>query len=111
MRALLIDPVEQTVTEVQCNPDNLQEIYKLIHADCFDMATIRRSSIWQETIFVDDMGLLKDTNYFFKVSGYPQYLAGYGLLMGCDARGYTRDTKLQPEDLGIQWLGQLERVK
>lgn len=110
LRALLIDPVAQTVTETTCDPTKLENIYELIHADCFDIVTIQRRPR-REMIFVDDMGQLKNSNHFFAVVGYPNLLAGYGLVMGCDEAGNTVATRLKPEDIIISWYGELEMVK
>ena len=54
MKAILIDPFEQTVKEVQYSGD-FHQIYDLIEAETFDVARISRG----DGIFVDDEGLLR----------------------------------------------------
>ena len=82
-KAILIDPVTETITEVEWNGD-FHHIYKLIDCDTYDVARINREG---DGIFVDDEGLFKERQFFFWHSDYPQPLAGKGLLLGCDDQG------------------------
>jgi hypothetical protein len=77
----LIDPIAQQITEVHFHGDYAQ-IYKLIDADCYDMARINEEG---DGICVDDEGLFKEDQSFFYFDGYPQPLAGKGLVLGCRA--------------------------
>lgn len=90
VRAILIDPFEKTVTEVQHDADDYRGIYKLIShetmpVDCFTV--VRLDDV--DSVFIDDEGLLKDPTHFFLWRGYPQPLAGKGLILGCDEEGET----------------------
>ncbi len=96
MRAILIDPVTKTVTETAYN-DDYRQIYKLLSdeanglkVDCFTVVYIDR----RNAIFIDDEGLLKNPRYFFFYRGYPQPLAGRGLILGCDRSGENVATSL-----------------
>jgi hypothetical protein len=86
MKAILIDPFEQTVKEVQYSGD-FRDIYKLIEAECFDCARIKG----RDGIFVDDEGLLNAPTHFFEHSEYHSPLAGKGLIVGCDEEGESAD--------------------
>lgn len=85
MRAILIDPVNKTVSEVEHNGD-YRDIYRHIECDCFTVVGIDDV----DSVFIDDEGLLKDEpGPFFALKGYPQPLAGKGLILGCDEDGET----------------------
>jgi hypothetical protein len=78
MRAILINPEDKTVTEVDHNGD-FHQIYELIGSDCFDIVRMTR----QDCLYVDDMGLLRHpTKPFFRLTTYNQPLAGRGLILG-----------------------------
>lgn len=83
MKALLIDPVTRTISEVEYN-GNYKQIYDLIDADTFDIARLYPNG---DGAFVDDEGLLKPCDHFWLHENYPSPLAGKGLLLGCDDEG------------------------
>jgi len=90
MKAILIDPVAQTVTEVEHDESrSLESIYELIKADCFDVVTINDQ---RDGIYVDDEGLFEENLYIFEYDAperlmQPLQLAGRGLILGCDDEG------------------------
>lgn len=86
MKAILIDPYEQTIKQVDYNGD-FRQIYDLIEVDTFDVARINNG----DGIFVDDNGLYNAPTHFFEHADYPQPLAGKGLIIGCDAEGESVD--------------------
>lgn len=108
MRAILIDPHEQQITEVDYD-GNYTSIYKHIHADTFDVVTFQQSSAKHtETVFVDDNGLLNVPHQaYFYIIGYPSPLAGYGLILGCDSQGESISTKLTLDQVNaiVTFLG------
>lgn len=53
----------------------------------------------RHAIFLDDNGLLNDPQRFFLIRGYPDPLAGKGLVMGSDAEGNTQAAKTP-----LKWL-------
>ncbi len=87
MRAILIDPSNKTITEVDYNGD-YQHIYALIGANCFDCVRIGDDE--EHTIYVDDEGLYNgkvQTGMFRYAGENPAYLAGKGLILATDEEG------------------------
>ena len=98
VKGLLIDPKEKTITEVQHDTADYKEIYKLI--DCEPSPfTIVHIGDGRDVIFVDDEGLFKDPRYFFTIAGYPQPIAGKGLVLGGNEEGETISAEITLEDL------------
>lgn len=84
MRAILIDPFTKTVTEVETE-GGLHDIYKLIGCDTIDAVYLADG---KHNIFVDDNGLTYNEPLpVYQWQGYPQPLAGRGLLMGYNDEG------------------------
>lgn len=96
MRAILIDPETREVSEVEIDPTSLDDYYRLIGCDCFTAVTIDDQGT---TVYVDDEGLFKGPSVFFLIKGYPQPLAGRGLVVGTDAEGNT----IEPS-VSIDWV-------
>jgi len=94
LRGYLIDPETKTITEVTHNGD-YKEIYRFIGADCFDCVRID----YRNGVFIDDEGLLNGQRYFFKLRGYPQPLAGKGLILGNDEEGETVSSSLTMDEV------------
>jgi len=86
MKAFLIDPKEQTVTEVETEGTN-RDIYRLIDAELFDVVRLNDEG---DCIYVDDGGLSRSNQSFFQMDSYSAPLAGKGLVLGCDCKGETR---------------------
>lgn len=80
MRAYLIDPEARTLSVV----DYTNNICELIGAERFDAA---RFSDQGDVVYVDDEGLFGSPTTLFLIEGYPQPLAGKGLVVGTDAEG------------------------
>lgn len=95
MKAYLINPETQSISTVNYSGD-FNEIYTHINAGCFDVARINDKG---DGIFVDDEGLLKPQKYFFKHSGYANWLAGRGLVLGCDENGDSCEPSVSIEEL------------
>lgn len=85
MKAILIDVNNKTITEVEVTSNHegsqLDSIYKHVGCDMVEVV-----NIGENDIYVDEEGLLKFTpsTNFFMWKGYPQPLAGNGLIMGYD---------------------------
>jgi hypothetical protein len=99
LRGILIDSVTESITEVTHNGD-YREIYKFLsdpengyNVDTFTVVYIDERNV----IFVDDNGLLTNPRHFFAWRGYPQPLAGRGLILGSDAEGETIGTRISLE--------------
>lgn len=89
IKAILINPFERTVEEVEYNGD-YKHIYTLIDAHSFDVARIDRN----DAIFVDDEGLFAAESedcpqefFVYLDDDGPRFLAGKGLILGCDSEG------------------------
>jgi hypothetical protein len=92
VRAILIDPVAKTVTEVEHDAKDFTDIHRLLSdpenglkVGCFTAVGIDR----HHHVFVDDNGLLEDPKHFFEWKGYGQPLAGRGLVLATDEAGDT----------------------
>lgn len=88
-KAILIDPFACTVTEVDWN-GNIDHIYELIShesmpVECFDCVSLGNAG--NDAIFVDDEGLFKDSERFFRYRDINQPMAGKGLILGADDEG------------------------
>jgi hypothetical protein len=98
MRAILINPKDQTMTEVEVNGD-YKDIQRMIEAKCFDVVRLNKD----DTIYVDDEGLINGVAQsvgMFRVDGkYPAYLAGKGLLLANNRAGESVATKMDIEEL------------
>ena len=89
-----IDAEKRTITEVEVG--DYKTIYPHLSTsikavDCFTVVGIEKD----DSIYVDDEGLLTiqfDTP-FFLYEGYPQPLAGNGLVLGTDEEGESVDPK------------------
>ena len=82
MKAYLINPIDEIVTEVEYNGD-YKQIQMHIGADLFTVVYIGNS----DDMYVDDEGLLKETNHMFKYKGVDAPLCGKGLVLGVDEEG------------------------
>lgn len=100
MRAILINPQDCTITEVDYTGE-YSNIYTHIEAQCFDC--VRFGDKQGNTIFVDDEGLLNgkvsDVGMFRVDGDFPAYLAGKGLILATDAEGESVATDMDIEEL------------
>ena len=116
LRAVLIDPFKQRVTEVRVKPDNNADIYLHINANKFDVAQfyprqVRRGGVIEgnvlHDVYVDDEGLFRqDQRYWFnRATG--TVLAGKGLVLALDDEG--RSSHCLWSDKGVKdriaWIG------
>jgi hypothetical protein len=94
MMAILIDPYEETIEVVDYSGD-YKDISTLLGCDLF-------TSVYTEmadTIYVDDEGLYVENQKYFKLKGYPQPLAGRGLVIGVTDDGDSTDCVSSLEDI------------
>jgi len=82
MQAILIDVARRTITEVEYD-GQLETIYKLVGCEMVEAPTVEKNG---DSVFVDEEGLFKPQPYWFLYDGYPQPLAGNGLLLGLNRR-------------------------
>lgn len=103
MRAYLIDPYKETVTEVE-HDDTLESIYRYIEADTFDVAYVAGRG---GGVFVDDEGLFKRSLSAWVYLGYHSPLVGKGLMLGCDPEGNSigPEPRLDSVQRHVIWFG------
>lgn len=105
MKAYLIDPFTQSVNEVDYS-GQYQDIYSLIDCSCFTVADFNE---FGDCVFVDDEGLISGKfQEFFMISGYPQPLAGKGLILGCNSEGDSVEPSITIEQARalVDWVPQ-----
>ena len=90
MKAILIDSVAREVRAMDITPPVLEGWYAAIGCDLVTVAVELEEG---DAILVDDEGLLRSPGHFFLYEGFPQPLAGNGLVVGCDEEGDTVDVK------------------
>jgi len=103
MKAYLIDPFTQSITEVEYSGD-YKQIYSLIDADLFTCADINE---FGDTVFVDDEGLINGKpQEFFLVADYPTPLAGKGLVLGTNQEGESVEPSITLDQLraSVDWI-------
>ena len=94
MRAIKIDPVAKTITEIELaqNPnETLQELYDLIGCDLVELVQLDRGII----MAVDEEGKLKEIKGGFTFLGWGTVIAGTGIVLG----GNSNKFKALPENL------------
>ena len=98
MRAILLNPFDQTVKEVVYTGD-FREIYSLIDCTTFDVVRLSES----DDLYVDDEGLLKENRYF---SWSGRNFAGKGLILANDDEGNSMSTTYDLQEVidKVEWL-------
>ena len=94
MRAVKIDPVSRTITEINLkkNPNNtLQELYEIIGCDLVELVELDRGII----MVVDEEGKCKDVQGAFTFIGWGTVIAGTAIILG----GSGDRFKALPENL------------
>jgi len=109
MKAILINPHEETITEVEYS-GNYKEIYSLIDCRTFDCVRITPN----EDMYIDDEGLLMNNQRYFTLLGTGlNNFAGKALLLSHDDEGETTATNwtLQEVKNMVQWLPDTYKVE
>jgi hypothetical protein len=98
MKAILIDAFNKTVKELKLNDkkDMLDQWYYALKADMVETAYYITD---QDSILVDEEGLLKPCDHFFTYKGAHQPFAGNGLIVGVDEEGETVDCVITLEEV------------
>ena len=81
MRAIKIDPVAKTITEIELtqNPnETLQELYNLIGCELVELVQLDRGII----MAVDEEGKLKEIKCGFTFLGWGTVIAGTAIILG-----------------------------
>lgn len=79
MRAILINPENKTVTEIDIGKGELEDLYRAIDCTCICMPLRFDNG---DFLVMDDEGLLKESNYFWHFKGATQVLAGKAIIVG-----------------------------
>lgn len=88
IKAILIDPFNKTVTEVDHDADDYKHVYILIQVQTFDSVHIGKFQGYVNTAYVDDEGLFAEDQHYF-AWGDRKELAGRALVVGIDDEGNT----------------------
>jgi hypothetical protein len=106
MTGILIDPFLKKLTNVNVKTDNtLHDMYK--HIGCSLVEVVSFGDVYD--LWVDEEGLLKRDQRFFKVHNLPfghhGVIAGRALLLQCNDSGGCESTTLSIEDVlpRISW--------
>lgn len=97
MKAILIDVVSRTVTEVDITGD-LDSFYEHIGCDLVEAVNTDVIS-GNDVLYVDEEGLLHEVEGFFHLDGYPQPLAGNAIIIGIDEDGDSCDCETTVEEV------------
>jgi hypothetical protein len=92
MKGILIDAVNREVKEVEIS--GLEDMQKAV-----DGYITIGVDFGDDTLFVDDEGLLKGPEHFFVYEGAHQPFAGSGLILGTDQDGESVDTTMTVEQV------------
>ena len=101
MKGILINPHEETITEVEYS-GNYKEIYSLIDCRTFDVAMAKENN----DLYLDDEGLFKDNQKYFRMVELGANYAGKGLILAHDDEGESTATTLTLQEVKdmVQWL-------
>ena len=96
MKAFLIDPVDQTVTEID-TPADYYEVRELLGVEVASAVYPRKESP-RLIMWLDDLGLMHDeVGPLWEMNGVGNVLAGRGVLLGLDdGEGDHVDCPLRP---------------
>jgi hypothetical protein len=91
-KAIKIDPKAQTITPIEIVG------YEALRDAVGGYITVVPTAFG--TLYIDDKGLINNTREFFAVQGYPQPLAGNGVLFGeTDEGGKDTDVMLSVDEV------------
>ena len=99
MKAILINPKLQTINHVDYSGD-YKDIQKL--TECSTFTAIYPFDNCEDTIYLDDEGLLKPSNYCFTFdcdNGTSQPLMGNALVLGADDEGESKDVETSIDEI------------
>lgn len=104
MRAVKIDPVNRTVTEINLtqNPNKtLQELYDIIGCDLVQLVQLDRGIV----MVVDDEGKCKDIKGGFTFIGWETVIAGTGIILGGSAHKFkSLQENLASFEMLTEWV-------
>jgi len=83
MRAFLIEPKNKSITEIETDGE-LDDLYKLIDCHLIDVVILNDE---EDVLYLDDEGLSRSPNSYFKLSLAPNPFAGRAVVLGTDMDG------------------------
>ena len=99
MKAILINPKLQTINHVDYSGD-YKDISKL--TECTTFTAVYPFDNCEDTIYLDDEGLLKSSNYCFTFrcdDGRNEPLMGNALILGTDEEGDSKDVETSIDEI------------
>ena len=109
MKALFIDPIDQTIRTLSYDGD-YKSIYRILDCTTFECVYPFNN---EDTVFIDEEGLLKESNFAFNIRAdnpqFSQTLFGKALVLGTDAEGESVEVKstLEEVESKIRWIGKV----
>ena len=94
MKAILINPFDQTIKETEYTGD-YREIYSLVECRTFDCVRLTP----HEDMYIDDEGLLINNQRYFRMLEIGANYAGKALLLSHDDEGETKATNWTLQDV------------
>ena len=106
MKAILINPFDQTIKETEYTGD-YREIYSLVECRTFDCVRLTP----HEDMYIDDEGLLIDNQRYFRMVEIGSNYGGKALLLSHDDEGETKATNWTLQDVKdmVEWLPETHR--
>ena len=99
MKALFIDPTDQTIRTISYDGD-YKSIYRMLDCRTFECVYPFNN---EDTLFIDEEGLLKESNFAFNIRAdnpqFSQTIMGKALVLGTDAEGESVECQTTLEDL------------
>ena len=98
MKAIKIDVADQTVSMIEIEKDNLEDLQKAVGG----WITVAMTFPNQDVLYVDDEGLLKNPEkfqYWEGPNGGSRLFAGNGIIVGGLPNGDSCDAKTTVEDI------------
>ena len=98
MKAILINPKEEIIRVISYDGD-YKSIYQILECRAFECVYPFKN---EDTIYIDEEGLLKDSNYSFAIKcddGTTISLMGKGLILGTDAEGESIECQSKLDDI------------
>lgn len=100
IKAIMIDPYEQTIEVVDYSGD-WKDIGGLLGCELFTSVYIDH----MDTMFIDDEGIYVENQRYFKIGDMPTPLAGKALVLGTDDEGDSTDCVSTVKDIQdmVEW--------
>ncbi len=99
MKALFIDPIDQTIRTLSYDGD-YKSIYRILDCRTFECVYPFNN---EDTVFIDEEGLLKESNFAFDILGsnelWNRTYLGSAMILGADDEGESIECKSKLDDI------------